>query len=436
MFKNINIFQIITVVAGLIIGIVAILIFSGKMPGFSNDSTATTTQPTLIAWGTLSAEVVRAAIDQIGAQTGSPLNINYTYIAPSTLATTLSQAVNNGASPDVIFATSEQLLSISSLLYTIPYTTMSQLAYQSMFIDGAYQFGGASGARFYPILADPLITIFNKTILTQNGLSEPPSNWAELSKYQMSITKLNSNGNPQVSAFGMGANNVTNNKGILIAMLMQTGCNIVQPTSSGYYVDFFTCNGSDKLRSILQFQTSFSDPQKTTFTWSELSTNDRDTFTSGNMGIYFGKASDLQYIRTRNPNLQTSIRMLPQWSTTESNINITTGDLYGVAVARNSSKLTYAVSMAVRFTEPDFVATLANFLGMSTARKDILAGSSGNEFSVVVGNSTRLMRLFYDAKANASSGLVSTMFNDVLTGRRSVAEAANNFINSFQDLYQ
>ena len=158
-----NAFKIVSIAASLLIGVLALLIFSGKFPGLGVSNNKNTNKPTLEIWGTLPEASIRNAFDQTQVQTSVITNMNYTYVDPGVFTDQILRASAQGFAPDLIIANSNQLLSVSNLTYTIPYKNfMTELEYKSVFIDGTHQFATPFGALFYPTIADPIINIYNK----------------------------------------------------------------------------------------------------------------------------------------------------------------------------------------------------------------------------------------------------------------------------------
>ena len=154
-------------------------------------------------------------------------------------------------------------------------------------------------------------------------------------------------------------------------------------------------NSTSPLEQILRFQTAFSDPQKTTFTWSETDSTDIDKFIAGRLGIYYGLSSEMGYIKSKNANLDVGITYFTQ---TKNGEFATVGNLYGVSVlksANNSKNFAYAVEGIKLMTSKDFSIYLANALNMSSSRKDTLLGNDGSERADIIGRSALVQKTFY-----------------------------------------
>jgi hypothetical protein len=443
-----NIFKIGSIVASLLIGVVALLIFSGKFPGVDINTSTNTNKATIQVWGTLPQKEVKDAFDQTVIASGKPMSVIYRYIPEGEITDEMLRASAQGFAPDMVLAKTDTLLSVSTLFYTIPYKDyMTELEYKTVYIDGTHQFATPFGALFYPVLADPIINIYNKKILSENGLLYPAKTWAELPKYQLATTKLGTDGKPSVSAFALGANNVLSNENLLFTILAQLGHTAVRAVwgaavNGGITFDLVNDIGisstdagsaDSDLVKVLKLFTAFSDPQKTSYTWSELATNDRDVFTSGSMAMIFAKASDLRAIQLKNNLLDIGLTYMPQMSNAK-NI-VTGGDVYAIAITKNTKDFPYVAGAAAQVAGKVFTSQLSNSLGMASARKDTLAGDNKTEYSEIVGQSAVLMKVIYDVHPKQTAALVYSLYDNILSGRKSIAEAADAFERAFDNLH-
>jgi Bacterial extracellular solute-binding protein len=435
-----NLFKTIIISISVLIGLLAILIFSGKFPGIENNSAKVdTNKPTMLVWGTISASDFQAAQLAYTSAGNLPFGVNYVYKDKYTLAKDLVNRSAVGGGPDLVIAPHSTLLTYSGLLYTIPYTYMTELDYKNIFVDATHIFNTPYGSSLYPVLIDPMITIYNKKLLADNGFTNPPKTWIELPKYQSKITKYDASGKPITSAFGIGANNISNNKDILTSQIMQLG---VVPVKAYYnssidgtpkldYIINLANTSSDfdsdytDLVKILRYQLAFSDPQKSTFTWDETSIDDMSKFISGQSALYFGKASDIDRIKRAAPSLDIGLYYLPQLG--DGKRETMSGDSIGVGIGKNNIDFKTAVDAAQVISGLNFSTILSRITGMAGARKDVLYGADGSERSEVVGRSALVMQLLYNNNEDAINSAIFKLYDNALSSRRTAVEASNDF---------
>lgn len=452
MFANLlqdksKLFKSITIILSVIIGLVAILIFSGKFPGLDNNAAKDTNKPTIKIWGTIPDKIFRDALTAYQTEGNAPISIDYVAYDSNTLARRLVESSSQDFGPDLVIAPYSELLSVSGLFYVVPYTYMTELDFKSVYVDATHILTTPFGASFYPLLVDPEIMVFNKKILSENAFAYPPNTWSELPKYQNKLTIYNDENKPTQSAFGLGANNAVNKDLTLFTQLFQVGANPAKPIwgrnidnsiALGYSNDI-GLSGSDyndvtsNLFKILKFQTAFSDPQKTSFTWSETDVTDLEKFISGKLAIYFAKASDIDKIKFENPNLDVGLYFMPQME--NANYQAVAADMIGVAITKSTKDFPYAVSIAQLIADKKFSTNLSFATGMAGARRDVLYGQDGSERAEVVGRSTLVSKLIYNNNPSSVSGAVYNLYDNILSGRRTLQEAIEIFAKDWSSIY-
>ncbi len=452
MFANLlqdksKLFKSITIILSIIIGLVAILIFSGKFPGIENKSAKDTNKATVRIWGTIPDKTFRDALTSYQTEGNKPLSVDYAFYDKEALAQKLVESSSQGFGPDLVVSPYSELLSVSGLFYTIPYSYMTELDFKNVYVDATHILTTPFGASFYPLLIDPEIMIFNKKILSENGFAYPPNTWSELPKYQNKLTIYNNENKPVQSAFGIGANNVVNRDLTLFTQLFQVGANPAKPIwgrnvdnsiALGYSNDI-GLSGTDyndvtsNLFKILKFQTAFSDPQKTSFTWSETDVTDLQKFISGKSAIYFAKASDIDNIKFENPNLDIGLYFMPQME--NSKYQSVAADMIGVAVVKSTKDFPYAVNVAQLVADKNFSRNLSYATGMAGARRDVLYGNDGSERAEVVGRSALVSKLIYNNNPISVRGSVYNLYDNILSGRRTLQEAIEIFSKDWGSIY-
>jgi ABC-type glycerol-3-phosphate transport system substrate-binding protein len=433
-----KIFKIVTIGLAVVIGVVAILIFSGKFPGIENSSKKNTNKPTLEIWGSIPDKIFRDTLTEYGTLGYKPLAINYVYFDRDILNQKLIELGAGGEGPDMIIGEYNRLLTISGMMYTLPYNYMTELDFKNMYVDATHILATPYGASMYPLLVDPTIMIFNKKILSENGFVYPPKYWSELPAYQQKLTNLNTDSKPAQSAFGIGANNVTNQKHILYTQLLQLGSNPAKYTNGSIFTDVGMGattfeDTTPNLVKMLRFQSAFSDPQKTSFTWSETDISDKDKFTSGDSVIYFGKASDINYILSKNPSLEIGLYFMPQLE--DNRYETVSGEMTGIAVGKFTKDLAYTVETAQTLANVDFSRVLSFKTGQAGARRDVLYGTDGSERSEVVGRSALVTKLIYDNNYEQVDTLIFNLYENILSGRKTIDGAAEDFSANWTNLF-
>ncbi|MDI9355131.1 MAG: hypothetical protein QM532_02945 [Cyanobium sp. MAG06] len=131
--------KIVSIVLGVVLGLFSVLVFSGKIPGLENNSSALDTAKLKVV-GTIPDIYINKAIDNYNIVNGKTFGIDYTYIEEDKLSEGLVKFEAGGYAPDLILANSDTLLQSKSLLRPINFSdpgALTEIDYKYTFIDGA-----------------------------------------------------------------------------------------------------------------------------------------------------------------------------------------------------------------------------------------------------------------------------------------------------------
>jgi len=171
------------------------------------------------------------------------------------------------------------------------------------------------GGQVYglPLAVDTLAIYYNKDLLDQAGIPEPPKTWDEFMKAVKASTRFNDKGDIIQSGVPLGTGkNVPYAFDILSLLMMQSGVKM----SYGSSVNFD--NGVDEAGinhpslAATRFYTDFAQPTKEVYTWNEKLGDGFEAFASGRTVFYFGYAFDYPRIKARAPQLNVEIMPMLQ----------------------------------------------------------------------------------------------------------------------------
>jgi ABC-type glycerol-3-phosphate transport system substrate-binding protein len=173
-----NNFQTILVAVFLAFFVFAVLIFSGaiNIPGGGKDEGIT---GKIVIWGTFPNSVMTDSIDSFGSENKN-LNLVYFKKEVSTYQQDLIEAFANGKGPDLFIITPDMIQRNSNFIYKIPYASYPKKTFTDSFIDGANIYLDNDGIMGFPLVVDPIVLYYNKDILTNEGIVNPPKTWDEL----------------------------------------------------------------------------------------------------------------------------------------------------------------------------------------------------------------------------------------------------------------
>ena len=441
--------KIIFIVLGIVLGLFSVLVFSGKIPGLENETTVTDNIK-LNMVGTIPDVYINKAIDNYNIKYGKTFGVEYTYIPEDKLSEGLIKYAAGGYSPDLILANADTLVANKSLLRPVGYSdpgALSEIEYKQTFIDGADIWSNGSAYLFYPALTDPLMTYYNKKLLRSENITKPMSNWKELSYYQSKLTKYDETNKLYQSAFAVGGENVINNKDLFLLSLMQSVGKIVINNyfinQDGALVNNYGFNlgnnpdsngGASILYRILSMHNAFTDPDKTSFTWNVDDVTDYQSFIDNKLVFYFGKASDYNKIVAVRPDLDLGIAFIPQLYENYSQY-IYTGDMYGIAISKSTPNYNKAISVANILSGQDISGFVSTALGISSARKDTLAGFGNQERVAIIGTSALNSQFLFNINKIKINQLISSIYKSIYTGKWTIDQGVDYFVNEFTKIY-
>jgi len=260
--------------------IVAVAMFSGYIPSPSSKKDKEAQKIiNLTMWGTLKrAEMV----DVMRAFSASNplLKLNYTEIPSASLADRLTEAYANNGGPDLIVVNNENFASISKRINPVPFVSFSEANFKQTFILEGENFLSGAGAMALPVIVDPIIMYYNKSLLDGAGISAPPATWEDALAMASSLSKKDSEFNITQSALALGAFvNINNAKDIISMLLMQYGSPVFVKNGNNI-TPKLTSGTNSGAESAILFYTQFTDPSKDFYSWSRKERMSRDAFLS------------------------------------------------------------------------------------------------------------------------------------------------------------
>ena len=290
---------------------------------------------TVLIWGTIPKDQFMSAVTVAGQTDQAFKNVSYTEKSASSFQYELASAIATGVGPDLIFTSQEQLHTLKKLIQPIPSATLPSRTFTDTFADGAgiFLIPNDGGTYAVPLLIDPLVMFQNRTILSSNGIAAAPSTWEALTGLVPRVAVTTSSQSITRSLIALGTyDNVDNARGILSALLQQTGVPVSVRNSAGGLsasLGKTSESGSGVVpgSAVLRFYTQFADSAKVSYTWNGSLPNSREAFLAGDLALYLGYASEARFISNANPNLYYDVRPLPQPST--ATVKSTYGLFYG-----------------------------------------------------------------------------------------------------------
>jgi len=412
----------------IVVGVVVFALFGGAF-GSSGPGA-------VVIWGTVDEGTMQYLLDSLRSQDGSLSDTSYVKKDPATYRQDLINAMAAGTGPDLFVVSQEDLGAMQDKIALMPYATVPQQTYLNAFIDEGQLFLTSQGELAMPFLIDPLVMYWNKDTLASAGISGAPQYWSDVLTETPSLTKLDGSSNVTKSAIAMGTwDNISNAKALVSALFMQAG-------------DYITTRANDQLVSIigstpagaqeapgesaLRFYTEFADPSKTNYSWNRSLPNAADAFTAGQLAMYFGFASEYSSLKARNPNLNIGVSLLPQLK--GASLQLTYGNLLGLAASKSSRNLAGALIVAQKLTTPTAIGVLTSQTGLPPVRRDVAADTSASAAASVFVQSSLIARGWTDPDPAQTDDIFKTMINSTVSGQNDPAQAVSEAAQAFAQL--
>lgn len=393
---------------------------------------------TVVIWGTEDSQTMENLLAVI-RQTDKDFSA-VTYVAkdPSTYESELINAIAAGRGPDLFMMNTSELGTFADKVLTVPYSAVSQSTYINSYIDEAQLFLNGQGAWALPFMVDPLVMYWNRDILATAGVGQPPQYWADFLTIAPKITSLDASQNVQQSAVALGSwDNVAHAKEILSTLFIQAGDPIVARNDQGVFTSMLGTKPTNATEapaeSALRFYTEFANPSKTTYSWNRSLPDSTEAFAAGNLGIYFGLASEESAIAARNPNLRFAVALMPQL---QGQNRATFGVLTGLAVPRTSTNPRGALTIAEKLTNQANVGLLVSTIGLPPVRRDVAVDSSNNAAMGVFVQSALISHSWFDPNHTATDSIFKGMIESVTSGKSDPAQAVSDASQQFVGLFQ
>lgn len=374
-------------------------------------------------WGSVSSGRISAMSEALGLEKQG-LKIAYKEIPADTFGQQLIEALASGRGPDSIIVSQDSISKYQDKVYPIPYQTFGERAYKDTYVSEAELFLSPWGVLSIPFSIDPMVTYWNRDTFSSAGISTPPKYWTEFPRLAEFLTKKSDSVSIAKSAVGIGEfSNINNAKEIIGAMAMQTGANFTARDTEGKLVN--TIGQKGDLTSVVDFYTEFANPVKSVYTWSRALPNSQDMFARGDLAVYFGFGSELNKIKTKNPNLDFDLTYFPQPQ--DASTKMTAGQVLGISVIRWSSKADSAIKLALLFGSQGGVKVWSEMTGLPPVRREFLKARPSDAYGAILYDSALWSRGWLDPDYNRTKNLFRDMIESVTSGWLSSGESVRKF---------
>jgi len=417
---------------GLFATVMAILIFSGKIP---IGKQAQKVMGDVVMWGTL-PEVEMNAIIQDFNPKAKTYAVRYKYIPEDKINQRLLEALASGTGPDSIIAPYQTILSQASRIYPFQ---MDDKTFRDMYIDGAGILSTPQGILGLPVSVEPMVLFYNRTLLSKHDIINAPTYWDEIVTLAPVITIKQGNTFVE-SAIALGTPRVPYAKDIIMAIVGQLGQVPIVRLADRDNTPIFTILVNSPVTSDSQvlplatanrYFTQFADPGQNAYTWNQdQSFGATDMFVAEKLAMYVGYSGEFLTLKNRNPRADIQMTTLPQ---TRGYNTFSTGmRMYAVATLRTTKNPLASLTVQSQFAGAGVSPSISNVVGGVPALRSY-AGTQG--LNPVIARSMLVARGWYDSYQKETTEYAGAMISDIINYRKGVNEASANFVSRLIDLY-
>lgn len=430
-------FQTILVAIFLAFFVFAVLIFSGLIK-IGGSSSTTGPQGNVVIWGTFPSNTLSNTLDSLN--TNKELHVKYVKKDAVTYQQDLIEAFANGTGPDLFIITPDMVEKNNNFIYKIPYASYPEKTFRDSFIDGADIYLDSEGVLGFPLVVDPMVLYYNKDILSNEGIVNPPKSWDELFTLNSTLTKRDNAGTISRSMIALGQyDNVNNVKDILATLLIQNNNPLVErgtdPANNKVsFISMLNSNRDDlsvpPMEAVIKFFVEFSNPSNTAYSWNRSLSSSLDMFTGGRLAFYLGRASELFNIERVNPNLSFDVTQIPQIKSFTT--KRTYGEIYAVVANKKSTNISSSLAVAGMLSQGDNAKNFSTALSLPPTSRALLSDKPNDPYLYTFFNSALISRSWLDPDKNKSGLIFKELIENVLSNNLSVASAINKAEGQFE----
>jgi ABC-type glycerol-3-phosphate transport system substrate-binding protein len=385
---------------------------------------ASSSLPAITVWGTFPQSVFSSFLQELNNTRSTQLSVNYVEKSGATFDKDFIETLARGQGPDAILISQDMMLRHADKIIPIPNDVLTERDFLNSYIPQAGLYINSSGVMAVPFAIDPLVMYWNKDIFTNAGVAKYPSFWEEFTNLIEKVNIRDANSNIRRSAIAMGEfNNINHAREILGTLLLQAGNPVTKIGDAGVEATLGngSFSGTDSSTPAINFFTQFANPQNPQYSWNRSLPNSKNFFLAGSLATYFGFASEIFDLRTKNPNIDFDVSPLPQASNGRN--RITYGSMYGLSIVRSAPNPSGTYSVISSLTAPDALALLNKISYLPPVRRDMLALGSTDPYQAIFYDSALISRGWLDAGPTKTNTIFQNMVESITSGRETTYNA-------------
>ena len=411
----------------LTIGIFIVFIIVGvaTFATYKGNSASGTALPAVTIWGTFPDEAFNNYISGINRTLAQPVTIYYTQKTTANFSRDFISALARGQGPDAILIPADMLIPHLDKITLIPFSTFSQRDFLDTYVQEGETYLSPNGILAIPFTVDPLVMYWNRDMFSAAGLATYPKYWDEFTALNKQLTSKDQNGNIRKSAVAMGDfSNISNAREILGTLFMQVGNSITSGNAGSSIESALNGTGASSPVSALQFFTQFANPANVNYSWNKGMANSKSAFLAGTLATYFGFASEIGDIRSKNANLNFDVALMPQIRT--NGHKAVYGRMYGLSIVNSSPNQNAVYQVFALLTDAQNIPSLTQTLYIPSIRRDLITKGASDPYISIFNQAALISKTWLDADPIQSYKVFANMVASVTSGGRSAGQAVQD----------
>lgn len=278
-----------------------------------------------------------------------------------------------------------------------------------------------------PLAVDTLILFYNKDILNNEGIAQPPKTWSEFYNQVKEIVKEDRLGNILLAGAAIGrGDNVLRSSDILSLLMMQNGATMADAQGKATFGGNTRGENFSPAEDALRFYTDFASPVKEIYTWNKSMANSLEAFTTSKAAFFFGYPYHLKTIRSKGPGLNLGLAPIPQ---TGNDQEINYASYWVEAVSKKSSHLDEAWDFLLFATSAQSVQSYLDNTKRTTALRSLI-DQQKNDLAIgkVVNQVLTAKSWYHGRNSNAAELFMREMIDLVVDGKTTIRQAINEAV--------
>ncbi len=426
--------QLIALAVILALVLITVGIFTGILPGLKTQETPPP-QMDLVIWGVGDEEAAFSAGILGYMKLHSNVKISYQQIDEANYEQELVNALAAGKGPDIFMVENSWIPKHSDKMAVLPSGQFSLNQLKSLFPDVVEKdFVKDQAIYALPLYIDSLALFYNQDIFDNYAVAVAPSDWLQFKNLVPKLRQMDSSGNIVRAAAAIGGSEKTihNAADILSLLMLQAGTDM---TNDNYTSASFISSlkgGQPGLQS-LDFYTSFANPKDLYYTWNDNMLYSTDSFSQGKTAMIFEYASQLDFLKNKNPFLKIKAAAMPQPTGKQEAINY--ANYRGLAVSKYTQYPEWVWDLVIYMTTNE--AEAENYLTVTKrppALRTLIQKYSDDPSIGVFAKQALTAKSWLKPDPEKTRLIFSQMIDSVISGKLDSYEALSQGERAVSDL--